>query len=373
MYQKVNGVITATQASVNDTTALRAPKEAVREIGKVLPRLLTYMRDTPAGLYILMSKLDIIDGFWQLIVQDADCFNFAYVLPHRVGAPCKIVVPLAVQMGWVESPSLFCAVTESPRDLAQHFVDAAVPLPPHQVESAMNIEDVPTRGRAEAPSKLLQVYVDDFCYAETQSKDGAHILIIRRAAIHGIEAVFPPPPVTQHQGGKEPISESKLLKGDGNFESKKDMIGFRFDGLKQTVHLLPEKALAYVKETHRILRRKRVPIKILQGVVGKLQHASIILPAARSFFTPINAAMKGSPKHITLGANSEIRAALEDLCTLLHILASRPTHVRELVPDMPQYVGYHDAAADGAGGVWFSLVSNMSPVVVRISVMDTSM
>ncbi len=73
--------------------------------------------------------------------------------------------------------------------------------------------------------------------------------------------------------------------------------------------------------------------------------------------------MRGYPKHITLGANSEVRAALEDLCRLLRILALRPTHVRELVPDMPQYVGYHNAAADGAGGVWFSLVNNMSPVV----------
>ncbi len=56
VYQDVNVVITATQASVNNTTALRAPKEAVREIGKVLPRLLTYMRDTPAGLHILCQN-----------------------------------------------------------------------------------------------------------------------------------------------------------------------------------------------------------------------------------------------------------------------------------------------------------------------------
>ncbi len=63
VYQDVNGVVTATQASVNDTMALQAPKEAVRKIGKVLPRLLTYMRDTPAGLRILMSKLDISNGF----------------------------------------------------------------------------------------------------------------------------------------------------------------------------------------------------------------------------------------------------------------------------------------------------------------------
>ncbi len=141
------------------------------------------------------------------------------------------------------------------------------------------------------------------------------------------------------------------------------MIGFRFDGIKQTVHLPPEKAAAYIKETHHILHRKRVPLKTLQGVVGKLRQASIILPAACGFFTPINAAMKGSPMHIILGANSECRAALEDLCTLLCILALWPTHVRELVPDMPQYVGYHNAAAEGAGGVWFLLVDSMSPMV----------
>jgi hypothetical protein len=142
------------------------------------------------------------------------------------------------------------------------------------------------------------------------------------------------------------------------------MIGFRFDGIKQTVHLPPEKAAAYIKETHCILHQKRVPLKTLQGVVGKLRHASIILPAACGFFTPINSAMKESPMHIILGANSECRAALEDLCTLLRILASQPTHVRELVPDMPQYVGYHKAA-EGAGGVWFSLVNSVSPMVWR--------
>jgi hypothetical protein len=87
VYQDVNGVITATQESVNNTTAIRAPKEAVREIGKVLPRLLTYMQDTLAGLHILMSKLDISNGFWRLIVRDADCFNFTYVLPQREGEP----------------------------------------------------------------------------------------------------------------------------------------------------------------------------------------------------------------------------------------------------------------------------------------------
>ncbi len=33
---------------------------------------------------------------------------------------------------------------------------------------------------------------------------------------------------------------------------------------------------------------------------------------------------------------------------------------------MPRYVGYHDAAAEGAGGVWFSLTDHMPPLVWRV-------
>ncbi len=40
VYQEVDKVVTATQKSVNDTTVLTAPSVPVKEIGKVLPRLL---------------------------------------------------------------------------------------------------------------------------------------------------------------------------------------------------------------------------------------------------------------------------------------------------------------------------------------------
>jgi hypothetical protein len=213
VYHEVNGVVTVTQQSVNDSTVLTAPTVPVKEIGKVLPRLLQYMRDTPAGLHILFSKLDISDGFWRLVVREKDAFNFAYVLPQVAGEPCRIVVPAAVQMGWVESPSLFCTVTESARDLTQHLVDANVTLPWDEAEDSMQIADVPLRARTDAPTKLLQVYVDDFCHAATQTSDGLHIPSIRRAAIHGIHAFSPPPALTHHVNGKEPISQKSLRKG----------------------------------------------------------------------------------------------------------------------------------------------------------------
>jgi hypothetical protein len=85
VYQMVDGVVTVVQESVNDTMARMAPTVPVKEIGTVLQRLLHYMRDTPAGLHILFSKLDITDGFWRLVVREEDSFNFAYVLPQRPG------------------------------------------------------------------------------------------------------------------------------------------------------------------------------------------------------------------------------------------------------------------------------------------------
>ncbi len=73
--------------------------------------------------------------------------------------------------------------------------------------------------------------------------------------------------------------------------------------------------------------------------------------------------MRGSPTLIGLGMDSEVRVALEDLISLMHLLSSQPTHIGELVPDMPYQVGYHDAAAERAGGVWFSLSDNTPAVV----------
>jgi hypothetical protein len=55
VYQDLDGVITITQKSVNNSTVLQAPSQSVTEIGKVLPRLLQYMNDTPAGLHPLQQ------------------------------------------------------------------------------------------------------------------------------------------------------------------------------------------------------------------------------------------------------------------------------------------------------------------------------
>ena len=38
----------------------------------------------------------------------------------------KLVVPIALQMGWVESPPYFCAASETGRDVAAQYVHTPV-------------------------------------------------------------------------------------------------------------------------------------------------------------------------------------------------------------------------------------------------------
>lgn len=101
-------------------------------------------------------------------------------------------------------------------------------------------------------------------------------------------------------------------------------------------------------------------------MVGKLQYAASILPAAKSLFTPLYRAQRGDPTFVTFGKGSEVRDALLDFTPLLKSLSSRPTHVAELVHRDDDYIGFCDASAFGAGGVWFGGAKPLDPVVWRV-------
>jgi len=153
------------------------------------------------------------------------------------------------------------------------------------------------------------------------------------------------------EGAKDPISEKKLKKGDGRWDTKKEILGYILDGIARTVQLPQERADDLIKEVQAILKKKRVQLQRFRSIVGRLQHAARILPAAKAFFTPLYNALHGLPDSIGLGANGEIRQALNDVASVIRDLARRPTHVSELTQHDLHYSGYCDASAFGAGGV----------------------
>jgi hypothetical protein len=355
------------QPSVNDTTVRLAPDGPVKELGNVLPRILDFMSTVPAEEHIYFAKIDLADGYWRMIVDPDERWNFAYVLPSRPGQPIRIVIPSALQMGWNESPAYFCATTETARDVAQTWIDDGTKLPPHPMEP-LTVPTVPARRQTSTGPKhqMTAVYVDDFLAACVEDSSGKLLQKTARATLHAIHSVFPSPAATGTPDAKDPISEKKMLKGDGRWDTRKEILGYLLDGVARTVQLPPDRADDLLKEVRSILKKQRVPLKRFRSIAGRLQHAARILPLARAFFTPINKALRGLPSFVGLSRHGEVRHALIDIAAVIRDLASRPTHVSELVQGPLAHIGYCDASAFGAGGVWFGGVTKMEPFVWRV-------
>ena len=324
------------------------------------------MNETEADEVVMLSKIDLSDGFWRMLVEGESVWNFCYVMPDPPGHPIRIVVPSALQMGWAKSPAYFCAATETARDIIQGVVADRVELPPHCFEHFMHPAKSAKRSKSDSPAHGVYVYVDDFIGAAVEDKSGTLLGRISRAALHGIHSVFPPPSVTGHTGGKDPISLKKLERGDARWASEKELLGFLVNGETKTVRISESKATDIVSELRRILKKKHVQLKRYRRIVGKLRHVALILPGIKGLFSPINKALRGEPRVIGLGKDSDVRAAFLDLATMVEDLATRPTHVKELVPGDDHYTGYCDACAAGAGGVWLSGDLSLPPLVWRV-------
>jgi len=269
--------------SVNAETVPLSDHKAMEQMGKALWRLVNAVaKSKNEHGPIVFAKWDIKDGFWRLVVSEEDSWNFCYVLP-RVNEedPIEIVRPTCLQMGWCESPPLFCTASETARDIAQEQADNTELLEPHPLENLClpnNFECLPSIRQSDQESmiKLLEVYMDDFIgLAQAITKE--ELLHFTRAVLHGIHTVFPPPGEGDDPED-EPISLKKLKQGDGRWDTQKEILGWLFDGLTKCMQLPPAKVLKIRKNIFQITNKKMVRIGELEQLNGKLMHASMGIP-----------------------------------------------------------------------------------------------
>ena len=245
------------QPSINQTATKLSPQAPLTELGRVLPHLFDFMAQVPPGETINFSKIDLSDGFWRMVVAEADKWNFAYVLPGPPGSPIRLVIPLALQMGWTENPGYFCAATETGRDILQALVDSTIPLPPHLLEGYLKpaLQARRQTSRATDPWQISAVFVDDYILAAVEDPAVKLLQRTARAALHSIHGIFPPQFRSGHTGGKDSISQKKLEKDDACWAHEKEVLGFLFDGQRRTVRLSTAKANAITAETKQLLKK----------------------------------------------------------------------------------------------------------------------
>ena len=129
-----------TLSSVNSETTKLAPAQSMAQLGSVLKRIVALLADhRTSGTIFQFSKLDIKDGFWSLVVNKNDAWNFAYVSPSKTKTKQDvdntiIVVPHSLQMGLSESQPYFCVGSETAQDVIQSILPTAHNLPLHRLE-----------------------------------------------------------------------------------------------------------------------------------------------------------------------------------------------------------------------------------------------
>ena len=170
-----------------------------------------------------------------------------------------------------------------------------------------------------------------------------------RSILFGIHSIFPPPHITNHNG-QDPISEKKLKQLEGLWQTKKEILGWDFDGKAYTIQLPPEKEQKLQNLINNTYRKKAVQLKSFQKLQGKLVHASMGMPNGRGLLAPIYKATKFEHPMVTI--TREVKEYLKDWKQMAKQLTTTPTSILRLVPDKPHYIGYVDASKEAVGGVW---------------------
>ncbi len=328
----------------------------MRQLGNAAPRLIAAVAATsPQNGPLLFAKWDIKDGFWCMVVNENDAWNFCFVLPALPGKPPQIVVQCTLPMGWCKSPPFFSTASETARDAAQQMINnTSIALPKHPLEDLCmpcpNSLPVIKRIQPEKLAKLLEVYVDNFI-GMMQAPTKQELRHFTRAVLHGIHQIFPPPQETGIKDDK-PISMKKLQLGDRRWTSSKEILGWLFDDINRCISLPPEKATKILTILWKTARQKHAPLKQLQKLQGKLMHASLCVPNGKALLSPLIALVaKGNNKpNAYMKLDKAMTQALRDWHALLKTATAHPTPCLDLVPADPDYGGYCNISKLGAGG-----------------------
>jgi len=360
--------------NVNDSTKPWSHPKVMKQLGQVLPHVIYNVATAPLehGL-VYLEKWDLKDGFWCLSVSSQDVWHFCHLLPALPGEPPMVVVPNSLQMGWIESPGLFCSATETARDIAQDLLNnPTLELPPHPLETfcapTLPLATCNTYNPLAAPPLwLLEVYVNDFL-GLAQASSAHQLLQFSRAVLHGIHHIFPPATIT-NKSTDEPIAIKKLLKGDGRWDTTKKILGWTVDGNLQCISLPSDKHERLSIDLTKFLCQWVISIRQLQKLLGRHMHAAVGIPNGKGLLSPMVAvvAKNAKNKNKCIKISSELYQTVRDWQSLLLQTKARLTPCQDLIPAPPNFIGYCGASRLGAGGVWFGGNKLLPPIVWRLA------
>jgi hypothetical protein len=101
------------------------------QFGKAFQRVLsTIVHADPRFGPVHLSKIDLADDFYRVWVQASDVLKLGVALPTSADNVQLVAFPLALPMGWIESPPYFTVLTETACDRAHAIARTGDPRHP---------------------------------------------------------------------------------------------------------------------------------------------------------------------------------------------------------------------------------------------------
>jgi hypothetical protein len=373
---------------VNHETVALSPSECM-QFGKALWRILRHLKSANPHLGpVYLSKIDIANGFYRIWVRAPDVPKLGVLFPSADGEEYLVGFPLALPMGWTESPKIFKAATETVADITNAQLSVGATFGPHSldarseapvpvshtpvhvsdnlIESAPDSPTPPSLPRGDRPKHaahyrtplaLWDVYVDDFLglvQGGTRTRRR-----VKRALLHTLDTVLRPHDEADSCHRQEPASTKKMVKGDSAWSMVNVILGWVVDTVANTISL-PVHHLTRIREILASIgpTQRRVSLKKWQQILGELWSMSLAIPAAIGLFSVLQEALKANDGH-WVRLTRHTHDLLQDFCWLVDDVGQRPTAIDELVPDQLPYThGACDASKKGLGGVHFVPLPN---------------
>ena len=348
---------------VNQHSAPLAPTRAM-QFGHALQRVLQrIVYANPAFGPVYLMKLDLADGYYRVPLATSGVPHLGVILPYSAGEEPIIAFPLTLPMGWSHSPPYFCAFTETGADVCNHLSSAhprpPFGLPPHALEPVIDQVSLPQsppendttlvqppHSHLTSPVEYVDVYIDDFL-AMAQTAPVASRL--RRLLLHTVDRLFRPNHPSDDPSRKEPISRSKIDKGDATWATTKIILGWLIDTVSQTIQLPHHRRLRLQELLTLTLTKSRVSRRNWMRLLGELRSMIHGIVGGAHMLSFLQHALAGNSR---IRLTPFLRSCLHDWWHLADELAEHPTPLRYLVPTRPTYVGTSDASKQGMGGVW---------------------
>jgi hypothetical protein len=236
----------------------------------------------------------LADGFYWIQIAPVDIPKLGIVFPTALGNVPLITFPLSLSMGWTSSLLLFCATTETIMDLANAALHHTSLPHPHWLERLAEVGETPkgkggpgAQGAHPAkPLELVEVFFNDFIVVSQGTAN--RLMNIRQTLLHTIDQVFWTLSYANHLSWKEPTLTKKLAKGNGQWETRKTILGWDIDTVAGTMQL-PEHRAQQLHELLELVPPEATCIseRRWHHLLGKLRSMVLAIPGGRGLFSTL--------------------------------------------------------------------------------------